>query len=150
MATDERGVLYIGSTRDSENGLHRRIKSLWNSLLMARGHIKRKRWPHTFGISLLYTGLIQHVKNEDIWVWFKDFDDPEEARDQKMLALLLYSRRYGEPPPLNLQVSRQYLVAVNHAETGRYRVARELNFEIEKLLHLLTFPASLNEHPRDK
>ena len=67
-------------------------------------------------------------------MWFKDLDDPEEARDQEMLALLLYGRRYGEPPPLNLQVSRQYLAAVNLAETGRSRVARELNFEIEKLL----------------
>mgnify|MGYP000418552183 FL=1 len=65
---------------------------------MARGRIRRKRYPHTFGPSLLYTGLHNIIRDKELWLYFKEFS-VDEAEYQEKRAILEYTRRYGEPPP---------------------------------------------------
>jgi len=40
---------------------------------MTRGQMKRKRYLHTFGPSLMYTGLFNVIKNNELWIYFKEF-----------------------------------------------------------------------------
>ncbi|MGC8983562.1 MAG: hypothetical protein ACP5KA_07430, partial [Desulfurococcaceae archaeon] len=75
---DERGVLYIGSTA-GRRGLRKRIRSLWISIQVARGSRKRRKYPHTLGASLAYTGLHEMIADHELCVCFKVFSD-QDAR----------------------------------------------------------------------
>jgi len=88
LGVDERGILYIGSAGKSKTkgraksvsrvkGLRDRIRELWISIKMAYGLKERKRYPHTFGPSLVYTGLCKVINAEDLWIYYKVFDECE-------------------------------------------------------------------------
>ena len=96
LGIDEGSILYIGTTR-SKKGLRGRIGDLWISVQKARDCIKRKRYPHTFGPSLVYTGLHNLIRDEELY-YFKEFS-VDKAEYQEKRAILEYTRRYGEPPP---------------------------------------------------
>jgi len=130
LGTDERGILYIGATR----GLKRRLKKLWNSIDAIRGKRKRKKF-HTFVRSLVYTGLLNIIKDDELRVYFKEFSK-EDAEYQEKLALLEYTRKYGEPPPLNLQVGRQYFEIYGLSIYGESRYADELDDDLRSVLGL--------------
>ena len=134
LGVDEKGVLYIGTTR-SKKGLRRRIRDLWISVQMARRHIEGKHYPHTFGPSLVYTGLHNLIRDEELWSYFKEFSI-YEAEYQEKRAILEYTSRYGEPPPLNLQVGRQYFAIIGLGVYGRSRVVGELDHDLQAVLGL--------------
>ena len=128
-----KGVLYIGA---SETNLRRRLKDLRTSIEVAKGVRRRKRYPHTFGSSLVYTRLIDLIKDSEIYVYFKTFDSGDAADIQEKLALLHHTRKYGEPPPLNLQIARRYLAIVGAAEPGKSRVAGSLDPDLRDAIGL--------------
>ncbi|MCR8463704.1 MAG: hypothetical protein QXH55_05925 [Candidatus Korarchaeota archaeon] len=133
LATCNRGVLYIGSS----NKLRERLNALKISIEIARGKRRRKNYPHTFGPSLIYTRLIEKISDNELYVWFKPFEDYEDQyKHQEMLALHEYTRKYGEPPPLNLQVGREYFAIVGIGKFGKSRLAPELDPEIKEVLSL--------------
>jgi len=49
-------------------GLRDRIRNLWISIEMVYGFKKRKRYPHTFGPSLVYTGLYKVICVEYLYL----------------------------------------------------------------------------------
>uniref|UniRef100_A0A7J3Z561 Uncharacterized protein n=1 Tax=Ignisphaera aggregans TaxID=334771 RepID=A0A7J3Z561_9CREN len=59
-----------------------------------------------------------------------------EAEDQEKLAILEYTSRYGEPPPLNLQVGRQYFMILGLGELGKSKLVGELDPELRSVLGL--------------
>jgi len=132
LGVDVRGVVYIGSTKES---LKKRLRRLWISIEMAYGHRVRKRYPHTFGISLLYTRLHTVIRDDELTIFYKSFN-PDEADYQEKLAILEYTRRYGEPPPLNLKIGRQYLATAGLGLYGKSRFAGELDRELREVLGL--------------
>uniref|UniRef100_A0A7J2TBH3 GIY-YIG nuclease family protein n=1 Tax=Ignisphaera aggregans TaxID=334771 RepID=A0A7J2TBH3_9CREN len=145
LSVDERGVLYIGSTGkgkgkdvecvEGKKGLRDRIRELWISIEMVYGRKERRRYPHTFGPSLIYTGLYKVISVEDLWIYYKVFNACE-AEDQEKLAILEYTSRYGEPPPLNLQVGRQYFMILGLGELGKSKLVGELDPELRLVLGL--------------
>uniref|UniRef100_A0A7J3ZJG6 GIY-YIG nuclease family protein n=1 Tax=Fervidicoccus fontis TaxID=683846 RepID=A0A7J3ZJG6_9CREN len=144
LGVDERGILYVGSTgrgggderrAKSRRGLRGRIRSLWISIEMAYGRRERRRYPHTLGPSLAYTGLHKAVGVDDLWIYYKVFG-AREAVHQERLAILEYARRYGEPPPLNLQVGRRYFMILGLGELNRSRLSVELDPDLRSVLGL--------------
>ena len=145
LGVDERGVLYIGSTGKSRNkdgkstksdeGLRKRIRNLWISIEMVYDRRKRKRYPHTFGPSLVYTGLYKVIGVEDLWIYYKVFNVCEAGYQEK-LAILKYTNKYCEPPPLNLQVERQYSMLLDLGELGKSRLVDKLDPELRSVLGL--------------
>ena len=134
LGVDERGILYIGTTR-GEKGLRGRIRDLWISIEIVRGHRRRKKYPHTFGPSLVYTGLHNLIKDEELRIYFKEFSI-DEAEYQEKRAILEYTRRYGEPPPLNLRVGRQYFMMLNLGVVGKSRPVGKLDPDLQTALGL--------------
>lgn len=132
LGVDERGVIYIGSTKES---LKKRLRRLWISIEMAYGRRIRKRYPHTFGVSLLYTRFHTVIRDDELMIFYNSFN-PDEADYQEKLALFEYTRRYGEPPPLNLKVGRQYLAIVDLGLHGKSRLVGELDRELREVLGL--------------
>ena len=147
LGVDERGVLYIGSTSkgknkdekctESKKGLKGRIRKLWISIEMVYGHRERERYPHTFGPSLVYTGLHKVVRVEDLWIYYKVFNACK-AEYQEKLAILKYTNKYGEPPPLNLQVGRRYFMILGLGELDKSRLVGELDPDLRSVLGLET------------
>jgi len=45
--------------------------------------------------------------------------DRTEAELQEKLAILEYTRKYGEPPPLNLKIGRRYITIWNLSLKGK-------------------------------
>uniref|UniRef100_A0A7J3Z931 GIY-YIG nuclease family protein n=1 Tax=Ignisphaera aggregans TaxID=334771 RepID=A0A7J3Z931_9CREN len=145
LGVDRRGVLYIGSTgkgrgrgrecAEGRKGLRGRIRELWRSIEMVYGHRERRRYPHTFGPSLIYTGLYKVICVEDLWIYYKVFNACE-AEYQEKLAILEYTNKYGEPPPLNLQVGRQYFAILGLGEVNKSRVVDELDPDLRLVLGL--------------
>jgi len=132
LDADERGVVYIGSTKES---LKKRLRKLWISIEMAYGRRTRKKYPHTFGVSLLYTSLHTVIKDNELMIFYKSFT-PEEADYQEKLALFEYTRRYGEPPPLNLRIEREYLAIWDLGIFDKSRWMDELDRELREVLGL--------------
>jgi len=130
LRIDRKGVLYIGSSKKLKN----RLRNLWISLQMARSRAKRKKYPHTFGPSLIYTGLIDRILDEELMICFKHFKNENYAKDQEKLALLKYTRYYGEPPPLNLNVGRKYFLILGLGEVGTSRLVPKLDADIKNAL----------------
>ena len=145
LGVDERGALYIGSTgkgkgKDVEcargkKGLRDRIRELWISIEMVYSFRRRKRYPHTFGLSLVYTGLYKVICVEDLWIYYKVFNACE-AEYQEKLAIFECTSRYGEPPPLNLMVGRQYFMLLGLGELGKSRLVDKLDPERRSALGL--------------
>lgn len=131
LGIDERGVLYIGSTKAS---LRRRLRDMWRSVEVARCRIKLKKYPHTFGPSLLYTGLHELIADQELWVFFKEFGE-NAAKKQEMSAILEYTRKYGEPPPLNLQVGRQYYIILGLGLLGKSKLKADLDPDLRSALN---------------
>jgi hypothetical protein len=129
---DQRGTLYIGSSKN----LREELRGLWESIEIAAGkkRYKRKKLPHTLGPSLIYTGLFQHIRDEDLWIYFKEFATSKEAEDQERRALLEYSRMFGEPPPLNLQVGREYFLILGLGRLSKSRLAPKLDPDLKSAL----------------
>mgnify|MGYP000249114699 CR=1 FL=1 len=145
LGVDERGVLYIGSAgkgkgkdvecAEGKKGLRKRIRNLWISIEMVYGHRERGRYPHTFGPSLVYTGLYKVIGVEDLWIYYKVFNVCEAGYQEK-LAILKYTNKYGEPPPLNLQVGRQYFMILGLRELDKSRLVGELDPDLRSVLGL--------------
>jgi len=125
-------VLYIGTTR-SKKELKKRIKDLWISIEMVRGRREREKFPHTFDRSLLYTGLYNVIRDEELWIYFKEFSK-DKAEYQEKRAILEYTRRYGELPPPNLQVGRQYFAIYGLGLYGRSRFVGRLDPDLQTVL----------------
>ncbi len=134
LGTDKKGILYIGATK-SKKGLRGRLRDLRVSVQMVRGQRKRKRYPHTFGPSLAYTGLSNIIKDNELGVYFKEFSK-EDAEYQERLAFLNYTRKYGEPPPLNLQVGRYYFTIVGLGIVDKSRLVGKLDDDLRSVLGL--------------
>jgi len=115
LGVDMKGVLYIGGTTGS---LRRRLKDLWYSVRAARKGKHEWEYPHTLGVSLAYTGLLNIIKDNELAIYYKDMDR-SEAELQEKLAILEYTRRYGEPPPLNLKIGRRYTTIWNLSLKGK-------------------------------
>ena len=75
------------------------------------------------------------VGDEELWVWFKELGT-DEARLQEARVLLEYSRRYGEPPPLNLNVGRQLSMVLGLRRLSKSLLAVELDPDIRDALGL--------------
>ncbi len=145
---DRNGIVYIGATsiRAKRPNLRKRIRDLWRSLEQAYKLRKMgKRWYHTLGITLVYSSLINHVDIDDFEIWWKTYDQPvktkygkipekEYADMQEKAALLEYTRRYLEPPPLNLQLGRQYYAIVGIGIVGKSRCNVPLDPDIKNML----------------
>ena len=125
LGVDEKGIPYIGTTR-SKKGLRGRIRDLWISIEMIRGHRKRKHYPHTFSPSLIYTGLHNLIRDEELRIYLKEFN-VDRAGYQEKRTILEYTRRYGEPPPPNLQVGRQYFMMLNLRVVDKSRPVGKLD-----------------------
>ena len=132
---DRKRVLYIGSSRN----LREELRKLWESVetIVERKKCKRRGYYHTLSPSLVYTGLFQRVKSEDLWVYVKEFATKEEAEAQERRALLEYTRTFGEPPPLNLQVGREYFLILCLGKVGKSKLAPELDPDLKSALGLL-------------
>jgi len=128
---DEKGILYMGSTKN----LRQRIRDLWRSIQVARGLKDQNSYPHTFGVSLLYTGLCDAIADRELCIYFKVFNN-EDAEYWEKVMLLEYTRRYGEPPPLNLNVGRKYLLIVDLGVFDESRFVEDLDPELHKALGL--------------
>ncbi|MCC6014036.1 MAG: hypothetical protein LM593_06710 [Candidatus Verstraetearchaeota archaeon] len=95
-----------------------------------------KKYKHTLALSFIYTNLIEIISEEELLVYYKTFESVDEARDQEALLLYEYTRKYGEPPPLNLDVSREYLMILNLGELDKSKLANELDPEIASAFDL--------------
>lgn len=134
LGVDERGILYIGSTR-SKRGLRERMKNLCVSIEMVRGRKEGRKHPHTFGPSLMYTGLHEVIGDDELEIFYKRFSF-NEAEFQERLAIFEYTRKYGEPPPLNLQMGRRYFMILGLGILGKSRLANKLDQDLKAILGL--------------
>ncbi len=64
---DERGILYIGSAKN----LRKRIRNLWISIQIVYEYGIRKKIPHTFGRSLIYTGLHEVIARQELYIYLR-------------------------------------------------------------------------------
>jgi len=53
-----------------------------------------------------------------------------------MRAILEYTRRHGEPPPLNFQIGRRYFMMLGLGELGGSRPVGELDPDLQTVLEL--------------
>ena len=143
LGTDERGILYIGTTRGGKKrgrskekgrGLRERLRDLWISVQSAYDPGKRS-FPHTFGKSLVYTGLYKVINVKELEIYFKELNKGEADYYEKLM-LSEYTRKYGELPPLNLQVGREYFLTLGLGKLGRSRLRGELEAELRSVLGL--------------
>lgn len=109
---------------------------MWHSIEIAEGIRKRRGYSHTFGPSLIYTGLYQYIKDEDLWVNPKEFATENEAEAQEKRALLEYTRTFGEPPPLNFQIGREYFLILGLDPLGKGRLAPKSDPDLKSALGL--------------
>ena len=75
------------------------------------------------------------IRDEELWIYFKELGT-DEAEYQEKRAILEYTGRYGEPPPLNLQVGRQYFTMLNLGIVGKLRPIGKLDPDLQTALGL--------------
>jgi hypothetical protein len=51
---------------------------------------------------------------------------------QEAIAIYEYTKRYGEPPPLNLNLRRKYIAIWGIGEYGKSRIGEELDSKSEQ------------------
>jgi len=138
LGVDKKGVLYVGSAKN----LRKRCRSLKRNILLAlqvakgKDDSKIRNFTHTLAPSLLYTGLAEIISLEELRIYYKVFSTEEEARDQEALILYEYTRRYGEPPPLNLKIGREYLMILGIGRFGKSKLVGDLDPELASMLGL--------------
>jgi len=107
LAVDPKGILYIASTEN----LKRRVASiLLKHLQAARQGSRPQGRMHAFVIALQYTGMIDKVREEELQLAYKQYPDILTAARVERAVLAAYMKRYGEPPPMNLYLSKKHLL----------------------------------------
>jgi hypothetical protein len=137
MGIDRAGVLCIGSTKNLKSRLKNLKRYVINALRVARGKVTTiKEYKHTLALSLLYMGLAKKISENELLVCYKIFSDEKEARIQEALALYEYTKRYGEPPPLNLNIARHRLLILDVGMVDKSIITERLDFELASILGL--------------
>jgi hypothetical protein len=110
---DENGILYIGSAKK----LRRRIRTLWNGI--------NGRGKHTMGQTITFCKLREIIRPDEFEVTWESVKDHDIALGQEWAAIVDYSQRFREPPPLNLNLSRTKYGLADLAEVGKSKFAYE-------------------------
>jgi hypothetical protein len=138
LRDDVLGILYIGSS----SNLHRRLKedlkgdlnAVYCKVMKRRPCTNTRRYKHTLTLSLIYTNLINEIHENELMICYKTFNSRDKAEMQEAMAIHEYTKRYGEPPPLNLNLRRKYIAIWGIGEYGKSRVSEEIDLELAKLL----------------
>jgi hypothetical protein len=111
---DNNGILYIGSAKK----LRRRARELWEGI---SGKVKR----HTISRTIVFCGLLEVIRLSEFEVSWEELETYQSAIGQEWAAIFSYARKYGEPPPLNLEIRRRYFMILGFGILGRSRLACE-------------------------
>jgi len=122
---DNKGIVYIGSAKN----LKRRIYELINGLY------KERVGNHTIIKTLIFTSLINTIKLNDLEVAWIICENEKEARAQEAVALKYYSDRYGEPPPFNLQIKREFLLILGLGILRKSILPPKINEKLKELIN---------------
>jgi len=120
--TDLNGILYIGSAKK----LRRRLRTLWNGI---NGQGK-----HTMGKTIIFCKLHEIISPNDFQIAWEKVKNHDTALGQEWAAIVEYSQKFKEPPPLNLNLSRTKYALAGLAEAGKSRFAYESDEFVRALL----------------
>jgi hypothetical protein len=98
--SDKTGLLYVGQSKN----LRRRFQRIWKGINQV--NIWSDKIPHTLNRTILFCKLHEEINSDEYEIAWQHFSTKLEAQVQEAAALQLYSEKYKEPPPLNLQVCR--------------------------------------------
>lgn len=97
--SDNNGLLYIGETKD----LRRRFQRIWRGIKKVN---KISRTPHTLTRTIFFCKLHEEINSDEYEIAWEGLSTKIEAQVQEAVALKLYTEKFKEPPPLNLQICR--------------------------------------------
>jgi hypothetical protein len=119
---DENGILYVGSAKK----LRRRVRTLWNGI---NGHGR-----HTMGKTITFCKLQEIIHTDEFEVTWESVKDHDIALGQEWAAIVDYSQKFKEPPPLNLNLSRTKYGLTDLAEFDKSGFAYESDEFVRALL----------------
>ncbi|QOJ79036.1 hypothetical protein IG193_00790 [Infirmifilum lucidum] len=107
LGVDYRGVLYVEAT---ENLRRRVVSDLLRHLKAARSGGKPRANRHALVVVAEYFGLLDKIRDEELYITFKAYPDTLTAWRHGWAVLRTYAEHYGEPPPLNIYFDRKQLL----------------------------------------
>jgi predicted GIY-YIG superfamily endonuclease len=105
---DNNGILYIGSAKN----LRRRVKQLWKGV---NGDVRG----HTIGKTIKFCTVSEVIKPSKLEASWEVLESYTSAKAQEVSAIYTYSRKYKEPPPLNLEIGRERCMILGLGKLGR-------------------------------
>ncbi len=99
--SDPEGLLYIGKSND----LKSRFKRIWNGInLEKKSEIINIP---TLRKTIFFCKIHEIIKIEEYEITWQHLSTKIEAESQEAAALKLYTEKFKEPPPMNLQLCRE-------------------------------------------
>ena len=103
--TDDKGILYIGSTKILRN----RVRKLWKA-------VNQKPNNHTISKTIIFCKVFDLIGLDEYEITWEELTKLKDARGQEWAAIDAYSVKHKEPPPLNLQLNRELFAKLGIAK----------------------------------
>ncbi len=98
--SDSNGLLYIGESKD----LRRRFQRIWRGIKKVH---KTTKTTNTLSRRIVFCKLHEEINSDEYEIIWQHLSTKIEAQVQEAAALKLYTEKFKELPPLNLQVCTQ-------------------------------------------
>lgn len=99
--SDNKGLLYIGESKD----LKSRFKRIWNGINL-ESKSKNKNID-SLRKTIFFCKIHEVIKIDEYEITWQQLNTKIEAESQEAAALKLYTKKFKEPPPMNLQFCRE-------------------------------------------
>jgi hypothetical protein len=103
-ASDSNGLLYIGESKDIKRTFQRIWKGIKNS------NKPSDKSMNTLRRTIIFCKLNEEINLEEYEVAWQHFSTLIEAQVQEAAALILYTEKFKELPPLNLRICQEKYV----------------------------------------
>ena len=99
--SDSNGLLYIGESKN----LRRRFQRIWRGI--NKVNTTKSKTSHTLRNTIVFCKLHEEINSDEYEIAWQHLSTKIEAQVQEAAALKLYTEKYKELPPLNLQICTQ-------------------------------------------
>ena len=103
-AADSNGLLYIGESKD----LRRRFQRIWSGI--QKSNQSTSKTVDTLRKTIIFCKLHEEINSDEYEIAWQQFSTTIEAQIQEAAALILYTEKFKELPPLNLKICKEKYV----------------------------------------
>lgn len=126
--SDSNGLLYIGESKD----LRRRLQRIWRGII--KSNKLRSKTLHTLRKTIIFCKLHEEINIDEYEIAWQHFSTKIEAQVQEAAALMLYTEKFKEPPPLNLKLCREKYVDWGLGDWDQSRWSGEPNEFVKSII----------------